>query len=478
MPVIPESRFGRRLALLDSGELAAFVGDLWEARGWETRLNDRTVVATGGPADRTVRFHCVAPGRLGRPALPEGAADVVVSTRDRRAVRAAATDRGLAFVGPSELREVARYAVDRGTADRIVAEHLGRPLRTDEPDGRRSSNPLGRTHWRALGTGLLVVLLAGVVIAGAGGVGVPFGDAENRTAPSGADTPTETIEPPTTAAPTPESDRFSVAEDYPPGVGPEGVTDAGRLAAAHAEALARTTHRLVVVHRGSADVLFDDREWVYSRQTVDQAGPTHYRYHFSGVAVARNGTTREVAFQDFADGTYDYRRIPGPDGPTYRRGLIPTGGGDGLFTAVAEAYIRRFLATDDGYVAVERRDAQTMYRVVATGVPDRVVRPAWQYRAVAIVDAVGRVHRLTVTYVRPGSGIESYPTAGESIDTGAPNDIVRFELVYEDIGGTTVGEPSWYPAARNGTDETEVNLWPGDPRWWSPPIGIDYREDT
>lgn len=456
MPAVPPRTFARLLRTLDGPALAAFVADLWAARGWETAVEGATVVARDPERDRRETVHCLA--GAGREAEPTDV-DVLVSARGRGAVpgrHAAAVDR---VVGPETLRELLLYAVDRETAARVFAAHFDRPLLVEPPGPRPLDRLRPASPRQAITAGLVVALALALAIAATGGPVAQVGDG------SAAGTGGTTATPVALAATPPPAGNGRLR--YPPGLGTAGVIDVGALAAAHREAADQREWDLLMVHRASADPLHPDRRWVTSRQTVDRLNASRYWYRVTGLERTGAETFRSVVYDDYADGTHNFRRVAGSPEPTYRRTALPDADDGGAFAAVSARYVARYLDTTASRVEPVDVGGTTRYRVVATGTPNAIAAPVTGYTAVASVDRRGLVRRLTVEYTR--ADLASATTATPPTIPGADRDArqssgtVRFRLVFRDIGDATVLRPAWYDEARAATNGTSPGPWPNDP---------------
>jgi hypothetical protein len=232
------------------------------------------------------------------------------------------------------------------------------------------------------------------------------------------------------------------AVEFPPGVTPDGDLSPDALAQAHGESVDERSYHLRVVTSG-VDV-FLDGEWDRSWQAIGAENGTHYRQTVSGLRATGNGS-EFVQFSAYADGRYEYRRLP-TDGEGFylRRPATLDAVGEGVFTDRAERYVARFLATNRTSVEVleyaEAGERHRVYTVVATGDPARLVLGAdatvSDYRAEATIRPDGLVETLEVQYtVRNGSTIRD----------------VRFSMRYDDVGGYDVTEPQWMRDARNAS---------------------------
>lgn len=472
MPVVDPATFARWLSSSDDEGLAAFVADLWAARGWETAVQGATVVARKPPAGRRVVIRCVGARRWWlRPRAPVAPdADLLVTARPR-GFAGRLGDEAARVVRPAALRDVLLYAVDRETATDLAVKHFDRPLEPDAPArtlADRLSVPPHRLRLAA-GVAILAMLAVGLVLAAGPGGQLP-GSQE------AAVEPTQPATPPPAAGPRPTADPESGYEPppaggslfrYPPGIGTSGITDVEELAAAHRAAVANTSWDLLIIHHGSDDLLHPDRQWIGSRQTVDRVNETRYRYRVTGLERTGPDTFESTVYDDYGDGNRNVRRVAGDPEAEYRRTRLPTVDGEGVFTAVGAGYVHRYLDTSESRVrAVEYGDG-TRFRVVATGTPRRLPSAVDDYTAVALVDRRGLVHRLTVYYVRPdgpGPSTATPPPVGSAgLEPAADTGTVRFSLVYRDVGAATVSVPEWYDAAVNATNGSDIGDWPNDP---------------
>lgn len=471
MPVVSPATFARLLRTLDGRELAAFVGDLWAARGWETTVERDRVVALDGARDRQVEIQCLAASRPWPPAaIPE--ADVIVSSRDVSSLPSRVEEADSRLLGPDGLREQLLYAVDRAVAAAVFADHFDRPLVVEPP----SPGPAGWRHAatsrQGVTAGLLVVLAVAVALAATGSpvgtVGIGQGG-ESDGAPATA--------PVVTEPPTSPDDDFEPPPAggglfrYPPGLGSAGVTDAATLAAAHRRAVDDRRWDLLLVHRGSTDLLDANRRWVGSRQTVDRSNASRYWYRVTGLERRDADTFQSVVYDDYADGDTNYRRVAGTPEPTYHRTRLPAAGAAGVFATASAAYVHRYLETTESRVELVDAGPTGRYRVIATGIPRNILLPVSNYTAVAVVGRDGLVYHLTVEFTRLDRKDAPAPTATPPAATSpilagrlSPG-TVRFRFVFRDLGDATVAVPDWYDEARNATNGTEAGPWPNEPSW-------------
>lgn len=462
MPAVPLGAFARKLQSLDTAELAAFVADLWAARGFRTRVEGPTVLAERDRGRETRRIWCGNPG----PAADSERPDIVIDAAGDGTDTATAQ-----VIGPEELRDMLLYAVDRETADRLFRNHFGRSL-----DAAPASTPLRYRLSGTLGGQLLLVslitVMAVVMALSAPGIGPTFGDAGDAAVsvpPDVTVTPGAVIVPARTDS---ERNRPQGGGDlfrYPPGIGATGVTDADALAAAHRTALSDARWELRLVHNRSHDLVHPFHRWRTVEQSVVRLDHTRYRYEVNGLARVGNASIASVTYADYGDGTANYRRLIGLHGHAFKRTQLPTERPPGVFATVSAAYVQRFLATTQSRVEPVRIANTTRTRVIATGTPTAMARTVANYTAVAVVDRRGVVHSLSVQYTLLRRVPEPTPN-GIATPYASPADVptepiatVRFEMVLRDLGTTTLAPPNWYETAINATNASGLPPWPNDP---------------
>lgn len=452
MAPVPTERFAALFRDLDSAERAAFVARLWDARGWETAVDDRSVVAVRGGTEQRIRV--VDPGRFGTPSL--GDADVLVVARDRAAVRDATAAADVTYLPPERLREQLLYGLDRETAAALFAETFARPLDAPaEPTAALSARlrSLGTTAReavreraggsRGLGVLLVVGLLVGVAVAGPGFS--PAGEVETGV-PSATYTPDEagalggsTTTPATAGTPTEDDGR-------PAGLGERSITNLSVLLDGHVAGVVGTSRILRVRASGPPDATFmrGRERWNY---TVRIEHSREYRFDgrfvFPASTFLENDTSADVAeVSIYADGETKYRRQRTPNGTSYRRYPLDTTGDASGYAFEVRTYLATYLQGDRSIVdcagTLDSGDCFA-YRVVITGAPE-AFPDAESYRVVAVVQDDGIVSSFRVSYTLSDG------------DGDGEREPVRFAVEYEGFGETTVSEPDWLATAKNETD--------------------------
>lgn len=377
MAPLSRSAFRSRLRRLSRAERAALVADLWEARGWETRVEGTRVVATDHP-DRGDRV--LAVGRAGPDA-------------DR--------------VDPDAVYDALLYAVDREAAERLCRRHLDRPLRGVAGDDRsRRTRRLA-----AVGT-VALVLVTAAVLASAGG-----------PRPSEAGTATATVAPSTDDAPVatdvPRGERS--AGDVAPGVTTAGLTSTEELGRAHARLVSGRSYRwrLVVrtypgnATRGEPTANLTERVWV--------ASPTRYRSDVTARGEMPVPATVIAAHETYADGERRYIRARAP-GATVASLPIEVAPDDPFADRARRVIDRLLTAERTSVVDVVTRDGVSFYRVTAIGRQgDRVT----DYSSVALVTTEGFVGQIRTAYRVPDANVTvvvrvTYRGLGDPVDPSPP----------------------------------------------------------
>lgn len=427
----------RRIRGLDAAAFRAFVVDLWAARGFETRREGEFVIATRRGDSRVL--YPLPRTRIGSPAPPGRPVDVVVAQRDGRAAREVAAGSDARMVDAAGLRETVRYGLDEATAAAVCERRLGAPPSDLRPPLRsriRERVAAPSAGATALAGLMAVLVVGGLVVAGAPLTGSPAADAADAAGRAGgaaAPGAVGTESDPgggAAAAETPTArPSWPASPAAVPGLDDDGVRDLFVLAAAHDRAISDRSYTLWIdyygpggpganatrVHRDT-DLLVDgDRRLAVTSVGVPDGIDDSDREVVR--VVYRDGADRFVASS--LDGTASYRRADANDS------LDP-----GPPAATRRTPVRRYLSTPETDVTgTVSRDGRTHYRVVGTGTPAGLGREGVRnYTAVALVGPEGLVRELTATYtVSDGRNVS-----------------VRREWTYGRVGETTVDPPPWY----------------------------------
>lgn len=205
LPPVDRRTFRRLVRGLDAPSFAAFVADLWRARGWTVEHADGTIIATRmNPPDRLRIRPVTGRGRRRFERSLEEGVDVVVTT----ATLTEPSTGDSRTIDVADLYDLALYGVDRSDLDALFRSHFDRPLSSFGDD--RSSpltvlggNLLGTSTndgVRALGVTLLVVAL---VLAGVSGVALDGASPASAPTTRAAETPTAVSTTAAGSTPTP-----------------------------------------------------------------------------------------------------------------------------------------------------------------------------------------------------------------------------------------------------------------------------------
>ncbi|MFC4542144.1 hypothetical protein ACFO5R_09410 [Halosolutus amylolyticus] len=107
------------LSELSRAEFAAFVADLWAARGRETRRDGQSIVVRGPNHEEKKTLYAVAEG--GDPVPPDGV-DAIVTAADPPGDEV--PDR-VRVIGADELGMMVRYALERDVQRRLLEDYFG-----------------------------------------------------------------------------------------------------------------------------------------------------------------------------------------------------------------------------------------------------------------------------------------------------------------------------------------------------------------
>ncbi|WP_058826052.1 hypothetical protein [Haloferax sp. Q22] len=430
------SRFSDLIRAAGPSDRRRFLADLWTARGWETTVEDRLVVARRG--DRTERLAIGSRPRFSlSPSVPDEAT-VVVALGDPERIRRATPD-DTRVLSLDDLYELVRYGLPDGRGDDLVADHFGVRL-ADLPADGGAGGAGGAEDAGGARTGpfasllppallslpvaplLFVALLLAAVVVTAGSGGVPvLGDALGGQQPS---SPTPAAA--TTPEPTPTPEPRTVA----PGVTTAGVENATLLAAAHRRAAANRSYRWTLGYRESIAGDETGREV----EVVHVEAPHVYVSEVQRAGRLR-AFPRPTASEDaYADGTTRYARRPTePDGVAARVLDPDVRDGTGRQASRAARYLDWYLSTDETSVARVTTPANAsvenevaLYRIEGRGTDFPRSRG---YRVEAVVEEGGFVRSMRVTYeTRDGLGVEVW-------------------FAYDAVGETTVTRPAWLDRA-------------------------------
>ena len=428
MTLVSPGTVRRRLRGLSNERFVAFVAALWTARGAETRINGAYVEARHG--DRVERLRAVTGRRVPSDGDAADAADVLVLSRPASVVEGTSGFDGR-VVDADDLHAMVLYAVPRAAADDLCRRFFDRPLTTDSEPPRsvveRVPEKSAPIVVGLLGVALVVAGVLGGPLSGesASVVGAPESVGNDAAAQVETDGPPPTLTPQGGAG-TDADPGMTDAEGYPPGLGPDGVVDAGVLADTHAKAVTGRSYRLTISHRE-----YVDGRWnAYRRETVSVASPTEYRADLDGAGDLRRADLVVSEVEAFADGEtrYERRVVADEFDRTYTVEATPVRGvrnGEGRHADRAERYVEWFLSVSESEVVDVVARGDTRYYWVSLGEDPYV--GIENSTGSALVDEDGVVHQIRRQY--------DYP------DDGNVSAVVV--LRYDDFDETTVRPPAW-----------------------------------
>lgn len=400
------------LRRLDPPELAAFVADLWGARGYET-THSGTVV-TAKRRDETLMISVIG-------AVPADAtADAVVV--------AGKTTGADGTLDAADLTEQLWYAVERPVARKLCVHHIGHsPAELPASVWLRVRTLVPAT----LASVAIAALLVGVVVAVAVGATIGLGllpdDGDTGATPTGTDSGQSPQTPAKSNTADPIEPPPADTEQYPPGLSADGITDLEALSSAHSAVTGNRSYRLrldrfrpeiwgnsvVDVQRTTEATVSDDRYLLDATQTVnDETIPLGTWYH--------NGTETYIAQRGFSG--VAYRRV---ESLAVRDSYPPAP------TALAGRLVTTRLSTPTTNVTgTLGRDGERLFVLEGTG------QPAWpdigevrKYNVSALITERGLVRELTISY----TGRDGDRLVG-----------VQREVVYRGIGESPLEPPIWY----------------------------------
>ncbi len=392
------------LRRLGDDACAAFVADLWNARGYETRREEAVVTATRG-SESVV---------LSVGGAPEGTTpDIVVSLDGSHAAPP-----GGRVLDATDLAERLWYAVDRSVARELSERHLqATPEQLTPPLSMRVRERLPASPGVSASAALAVIVLALGVLTVAG---LPGGIGNT------ADNTTGAVDTADVATPT---------QSLPPGVDRRGIRDIDLLQTAHARSVenrsvniwvdherptSRNGNRSVMVY--DMDVRSNGEQYIVdlSRGSRDSRTNIGSLYYDGETAFAR------IVFPERAESQVRYDTLPDEQ---LAGSFIPPHP-----PSLARNLATQHLSTPQTDVTGEIvRDGTTYYRVVATGQPESgQFRRAENYTAVAEISSSGFIRNLTVEYSLPGDDLP-----------GDDQLRLRQEVTYERVNQVDVTPPEW-----------------------------------
>ena len=421
-----------RVRGLGSESLAAFVTDLWAARGFETDRDGAVVTARHGGETQVVY---VLTGRAGMPSVETARpVDVVVAAGRPGAGETLAAELNARVVDAAGLTEMLRYAIGRDVAADLCERHFG------AAPGALTFPPRDRVRRAVTGleieTVVTVILAVVIVAAGAGAV---FGSVGPGVAGDG--TPDEgeaAVTPGTVTSPGGDGPRTVTidAESVPteaggsnpaavPGVSETGISNASRLAQAHAATVAGTS---------SYTIWFD-----YYAPENGSAGRVQYdvdvrvdgEQAFVRTSREPEGGTRSLLSTIYFDGTDRYSVENSSEELTRLDTRTPTATPRAVRFTRPERMARLYLATPESAVRTAGSGASgERYRLEGTGRPVGLPDTVTDYEITAVVDERGFVRTFEAEFSIPRDG---------AADGVTDRKRVRLTWTYDRVNRTEIG---------------------------------------
>lgn len=439
MPPIPPETFARSLRGLRAPELAAFVSELWTARGWDTAVEGQTVVVTDG--ETTHRFHIPSRGRLARllpVRFPRSVAGPERGVGDHDAVVVRSLEGGVIdgarVIDATELRLMALYAIDPGARARLFDRHLGRPATVDT---RADRDTLQSFPVPVVASVLLLVVAAALGAAVHGFQSADGPSTAGTAGPSpGSDAPTSAEDPSTGSWPPPTVGSPSgVADDgqYPPGIRAEGIWAVNAIVVSHLIALSSSSHRWTLEYREEVD----GRTRGYVRETVWVENDTVYRSRVERVGSVETSPMFISDASTYSDGSVRYLKFDEGETTRYGRHVLWPWGDPGAKDL--PSFVDDPIRAMEWYLSVREsrlvdtveRNGTRYHRLAGEG-------DSWPgttaVRMTATVDERGVVRKFRRTHQPPDTDVRV---------------VVTFRV--SGIGNTTVTPPPWLGAAQRAT---------------------------
>jgi hypothetical protein len=425
-----------RVRGLGSESLAAFVTDLWTARGFETERDGAVVTAR---RDGTTHLVYIVTERAETPSVESApSVDVVVAAGRPRTGETLAAELNARFVDAAGLTEMLRYAIERDVAADLCERHFGAPpAAVTFPPRDRVRRAVERLEVETVVTVFLAVFVVAL------GAGVVFGLADPGIAGDGtldeaAVTPGTVTSPggdgPRTATVNAGSSPTAAGASSPasvPGVNETGISNVSRLAAAHAATVSDTSSYTIwfdyyAPENGSTGrVQYDVDVRVEGEQAV--------------VETSREppGGTRSLLSAMYFDGTARYSVTNNGGGLSRLDDRTPTATPRAVRFLHPETMVQTYLATPESTVTAAGSDEPgERYRVEGTGRPAGLPGTVTNYEMTAVVDARGFVRTFEAEF--------SVPRESEA-DGVSDRKRVRLTWTYDRVNRTEIRVSSRNP---------------------------------
>ncbi len=422
MRAVPDQCFADAFGQLDRSDRLALLEVLWTERGWTVDRDRNLLVARRGEESKRIRVGSA-------PSIDD---DILVTIDRSRVHLDEHTD--VAVWGPSKVRDLLLYGIDREVAEKVYEAIFERSLYYEESTLEPSPRLLDRVP---VFKTMAVVILLLAAVAAAAGVPLSISDStpefDRNTEFDGSDR----FGNGTNDSQTNTAEREETQSAYPPGINDEGIDDIDAVREAHLNAVMgssytfairesgprnHTTYPGAVTHR--LDGTINNRTSYEMRQRLEYP-PGEDRANRT-LNLYANGENR------YGQWTYDNQTTF--ENSTFR-GTDDT---EAVTRMMANAIVR-YLDTNE--TRVERDDVfgRQAFVVRATGDPSKIDEEVQNYQALAVIRPDGTVDLLQVLYTPVGT-----------------NETARYDMQLFAWSGT-IDEPQWYETARQ-TNETTTTV--------------------
>lgn len=408
----------QHLAQLTEKELTAFVADIWDARGYQTVVDESIVTATKGKISikiQVIRVHWwqSASNKIFK------SSDIIVTHNDITDVK-----QEVKIVNMSDLTDIVAYGVHRNTSCSICEQHFDIPPNELSYTLKyRIQHQLSLNHVQ-----LTVITLFTISMLIAGSFAVidsqrpEFAESNDTDginklkSHNAANQSSEDILLPLQPA----------DDELPPGVNSTGITDIESLASAHANSIGTRSHTIQFSRyrpadlnpekstiQRSIDITTEDDQYL-----IKKTEKTANNQTYLGAIYYTDGVFYSADWNSSAD---RHQRISRLD---YRNVLVPTP------DELRREIVTQYLSTQNTTIKKNfGEDELVLHQITGRGISDNShLGPVQNYSVVALIDSRGIVWNVTAQY--------SVVMSDRAYE-------VQIEISYTDINDTRVRKPSW-----------------------------------
>jgi hypothetical protein len=392
---------------LSSESLAAFVVDLWMARGFETSHKGTHIIASRGEETRFIYLltgHATTP-----PTETPYSADIVITVGHPQAGAERATELGARLLHASDLAEMLHYAIDPDVAADLCESHFGA---SPEELRFRPWERIRRTVTEP-DIGMMTAITVVSLLLAVGG-GAVFGVVPGLDHNQFLDESSVTGETLTTASP--DKSATSIAQNGTsstepginesmtvPGVSETGISNANRLAEAHAGAVSDMSSYTIRFDYYASDNGSTDRA------QYDVGVRVHGERSLVRTNRKQTGGTRQSLGTVYSNSSGRYAAENGNKSIKRLPDRTPTATPLAVPFRRPEAMVRTYLATPVSSVRVAETNATgAQYRLSGTGRPAGLSHRVTKYEMTALTDERGFVRvfeaEFSILYTNSNAG--------------------------------------------------------------------------